>query len=176
MFIYLNSFISTYQVSSARLESQSALRMKSSVPQSVFEAKSPDFRPGILTTRPSRQLTLWVYVLIISINHAATMTGYHSVYISYLLHTFLYFALLWMDHYLSFVIVAHVCCEKMRSFSFFTRTWTYTKNVQNILLSHFQNGWWCWSRAFKLQKHKIEQEYMQLKKLWTDLTINSIEE
>ena len=56
--------VSTYQVSSARLERQSAQRMKSVVPRSGFEPKPPDFRPGVLTTRPSRQLTFWAYVLI----------------------------------------------------------------------------------------------------------------
>ena len=49
--------VSTYQVSSARLERQSAQRMKSVAPRSGFEFKPPDFRPGVLTTRPSRQLT-----------------------------------------------------------------------------------------------------------------------
>ena len=38
--------------------------MKSVVPWSGFEPKPPDFRPGVLTTRPSRQLKFWAYVLI----------------------------------------------------------------------------------------------------------------
>ena len=48
-----SNLISTYQVSSARLERQSAQRMKSVVPRSVLEPEPPDFRLGVLTTRPS---------------------------------------------------------------------------------------------------------------------------
>ena len=59
-----SNLISTYQVSSARLDWQSAQRRKSVVPQLGFEPKPPDFRPGVLTTRPSRQLTFWAYALI----------------------------------------------------------------------------------------------------------------
>ena len=59
-----SNLISTYQVSSARLERQSAQRMKSVVPRSGFEPEPPDFRPGVLTTRPSWQLTFWAYALL----------------------------------------------------------------------------------------------------------------
>ena len=90
-----------------------------------------------------------------------------------------------MEHNLSFQIVADVSCEKKNYFIIYqrARNWIILElgQLRNVLQVRRTSPLQCCFKkvadinAFKLQKHKMEQESMQLKELRTGKTMNYME-